>query len=72
METHLVATARQLAKDFLGFINKAVSPFHVTNEAKNLLTNSGFQELSEQENWNLQSGKAEIFLSIKERERDHY
>lgn len=38
------------------FVNKAISPFHAVFESKLLLQNSGFQELSELDNWDLKKG----------------
>jgi aspartyl aminopeptidase len=53
MEKSFIGIARTLASDFIEFVNRAVSPFHVTQESKILLLKSGFVEISEQENWDL-------------------
>ncbi|KAM3129640.1 hypothetical protein pb186bvf_018251 [Paramecium bursaria] len=48
--------AKQLTKEFIEFVNKAVTPFHVVELSKQRLLNSGFQELNENDNWKLQKG----------------
>ena len=58
VDKKLVDIARTLSNEFLEFINKAVTPFHVTNEASKILLTSGFTELVEQDNWKLSAGNS--------------
>ncbi|OZC06581.1 putative aspartyl aminopeptidase [Onchocerca flexuosa] len=45
---------RKAAKDFVTFLNKAVTPFHAVEESANQLRNAGFQELKESEHWTIE------------------
>lgn len=53
MSNNIVNQAKQLSQEFLNFVNKGVSPFHVTQESKKLLLQNKFTEISEASNWNL-------------------
>ncbi|XP_075924073.1 aspartyl aminopeptidase isoform X1 [Petromyzon marinus] len=46
-------TIRTVAKDFLSFVNKGPSPYHVVEECKVQLKLAGFQELKETEQWDI-------------------
>ncbi|MCP9257490.1 Aspartyl aminopeptidase [Dirofilaria immitis] len=45
---------RKAAKDFVTFLNKAVTPFHAVEESASRLRNAGFQELKESEHWTIE------------------
>ncbi|XP_065883030.1 aspartyl aminopeptidase-like isoform X2 [Dysidea avara] len=48
----------EAAKDFISFVDKGVSPYHVVQECKRRLTVAGFSELNDRETWNIKpSGK---------------
>jgi len=42
-----------LAKDFISFINKTPSPYHVIEECKNKLVAAGYKELKETDHWSV-------------------
>ncbi|VDK77189.1 unnamed protein product [Litomosoides sigmodontis] len=42
---------KKAAKDFVTFLNKAVTPFHAVEESAKRLRDAGFQELGESEHW---------------------
>ncbi|VDN02608.1 unnamed protein product [Thelazia callipaeda] len=42
---------KKIAKDFVSFLNKSVTPFHVVEESVKRLRNAGFQELKESDRW---------------------
>ncbi|VBB28056.1 unnamed protein product [Acanthocheilonema viteae] len=48
---------KKAAKDFVAFLNKAVTPFHAVEESANRLRNAGFQELNESEHWTIEPSK---------------
>nr|CDP95124.1 BMA-DNPP-1, isoform b [Brugia malayi] len=48
---------RKAAKDFVVFLNKAVTPFHAVEESANRLRDAGFQELKEFEHWTIEPSK---------------
>uniref|UniRef100_A0AAF5PN56 Aspartyl aminopeptidase n=1 Tax=Wuchereria bancrofti TaxID=6293 RepID=A0AAF5PN56_WUCBA len=48
---------RKAAKDFVVFLNKAVTPFHAVEESANRLKDAGFQELKEFEHWTIEPSK---------------
>uniref|UniRef100_A0A0R3RG48 Aspartyl aminopeptidase n=1 Tax=Elaeophora elaphi TaxID=1147741 RepID=A0A0R3RG48_9BILA len=45
---------KKAAKDFVTFLNKAVTPFHAVEESAKRLRDAGFQELKESEYWNIE------------------
>ncbi|XP_033124185.1 aspartyl aminopeptidase-like [Anneissia japonica] len=45
------------AKQFIDFVNKGPSPFHVVDECKRLLRASGFKEIREREPWNIENNQ---------------
>ena len=53
MEKNLGKIARVLSDEFLQFMSKAVSPFHVVEIAKSMLNSAGFKEVHECENWDI-------------------
>uniref|UniRef100_A0A914V761 aspartyl aminopeptidase n=1 Tax=Plectus sambesii TaxID=2011161 RepID=A0A914V761_9BILA len=48
------AEATRMAKDFVAFLNRAVTPFHAVEECSKLLLAAGFNELKESETWKLE------------------
>ncbi|MDG5800913.1 M18 family aminopeptidase [Marinilabiliaceae bacterium ANBcel2] len=48
---------RNNAQNLIDFIYKGVTPFHVVEEVKSSLKESGFKELQLNESWNLQKGE---------------
>jgi aspartyl aminopeptidase len=45
------------AKQFLGFLNKSPTPYHVVDNVRNLLRSDGFKELRLQDKWIIVPGK---------------
>ncbi|ORX76590.1 peptidase M18, aminopeptidase I [Anaeromyces robustus] len=41
------------ATDFISFLNKCPSPYHVVDQARSILLNEGYQELNERVKWDL-------------------
>ena len=56
-----LSLSRQLSSDFLSFVSKAVTPFHVVSSCIEKLKKNGFTELSESNAWNLEKGGAYFF-----------
>ncbi|OVA15401.1 Peptidase M18 [Macleaya cordata] len=50
-----------VVSDLLNFLNASPTAFHAVDEAKKLLKNSGFEQISEREDWKLQVGKKYFF-----------
>jgi aspartyl aminopeptidase len=46
--------AQTLSKDFIKFVNKSPSPYHVVNNMTNMLEKNGFKEVKEIDSWNLE------------------
>ncbi|CAL2036187.1 unnamed protein product [Caenorhabditis brenneri] len=44
---------RKAAQEFVSYLNKAVTPFHATQEVKDRLMQAGFTELPESGNWDI-------------------
>ena len=49
---------KETTEQLLDFIEKSPSPFHVIENMKNELDNSGFEELKENKRWNIKNGGA--------------
>ncbi|XP_041056878.1 aspartyl aminopeptidase isoform X2 [Carcharodon carcharias] len=49
----LKEAVQNAAKEFLSFVDKGVSPYHVVEECKRHLRSAGFQELKEIDHWDL-------------------
>ncbi|CAO4369092.1 unnamed protein product [Caenorhabditis nigoni] len=45
---------RKAAQEFINYLNKAVTPFHATQEVKERLIQAGFKELPEAGHWEIQ------------------
>ncbi|CAI2348133.1 unnamed protein product [Caenorhabditis sp. 36 PRJEB53466] len=45
---------RKAAQEFVSYLNKAVTPFHATQEVKDRLVQAGFKELPEAGHWDIQ------------------
>ena len=66
MKKNYIKIAKNISGEFLEFVNKAVSPFHVVQESKSLLLQHGYKEISEQDNWEL-SKDGKYFFSRNQR-----
>ncbi|KAL5717681.1 aspartyl aminopeptidase [Ranunculus cassubicifolius] len=51
----------EIITDFVTFLNSSPTAFHAVDVAKNRLKQSGFQQISEREDWNLQPGNKYFF-----------
>lgn len=60
-----IEISRILGQEFLNFVNKGVSPFHVVAEASSMLKQANFTELSENDSWNLSKGGKYYFTRNK-------
>uniref|UniRef100_UPI00358F9781 aspartyl aminopeptidase isoform X2 n=1 Tax=Myxine glutinosa TaxID=7769 RepID=UPI00358F9781 len=54
MQAMRTKALKEKAKDFISFLNKGPSPYHVVEECKTRLRGAGFQELKENYQWDLQ------------------
>lgn len=50
-----------VVSDLINFLNSSPTAFHAVDEAKKLLKESGFVQVSESDNWNLEAGKRYFF-----------
>lgn len=57
----LITRSRDLAHGFLRFVNHAVSPYHAVEWFAKHLSEHGYQELKEIENWDLKAGQKYYF-----------
>ena len=51
-----MSSNQQHAQDLIDFIYDSPSPYHVINNAKELLRNNGFSELKLTDKWNIKKG----------------
>ncbi|XP_038989683.1 probable aspartyl aminopeptidase isoform X2 [Phoenix dactylifera] len=56
-----MATADPVASDLVDFLNASPTAFHAVDEAKRRLKQAGFKQISEREDWVLDSGKKYFF-----------
>ncbi|KAL6530086.1 hypothetical protein OROMI_028731 [Orobanche minor] len=50
-----------VAADLIDFLNAFPTAYHAVDEAKKLLKSSGYEQVSEREDWRLQAGKKYFF-----------
>ncbi|XP_077228049.1 putative aspartyl aminopeptidase [Tasmannia lanceolata] len=50
-----------VVNDLIDFLNASPTAFHAVDEAKKRLKEAGFEQVSEREDWNLESGKKYFF-----------
>ncbi|KAK9995485.1 hypothetical protein SO802_020171 [Lithocarpus litseifolius] len=53
--------ASSVVSDLINFLNSSPTAFHAVEEAKKLLRNVGFEQVSEREDWKLEAGKRYFF-----------
>ncbi|XP_047311542.1 probable aspartyl aminopeptidase [Impatiens glandulifera] len=53
--------ARDIATDLVDFLNASPTAFHAVDEAKKLLKSVGYEQISEKEEWSLQTGNKYFF-----------
>ncbi|EAR87946.2 aminopeptidase I zinc metalloprotease (macronuclear) [Tetrahymena thermophila SB210] len=62
IEKSLQLISKKLSQDFLSYVNKGVSPFHVVQTSKERLVKHGFTQISENDNWNINRGGKYFFI----------
>ena len=52
---------KAIAQEFIKYINEAVTPYHAVSLSKNILLDSGFEELLEHKPWAISTGGKYFF-----------